>query len=188
MSDRFGRGEFLRRALGWMGRQVVEHVTDSVAGMPPGRVRPPGALPEASFLLTCHRCKACINACPPRAIRPLPTTTGLAAGTPAIDPVQVPCELCPDTPCISACPSGALSPLEQVMAARMGLAELRAESCLNSQERPCDFCVTACPVPGALTMGETLPAVDASVCTGCGICVHVCPTQPKALRLVPIGS
>lgn len=187
MSETFGRGEFLRRAFGWLGQKVVDQVAGAVSGLPEGRVRPPGALPEAAFLLTCHRCGNCISACEPRALRPLAATAGLAAATPAIDPVQVPCELCPETPCITACPSGALTPLESVLHARMGVAELQESTCLIAQERPCDFCVTACPVPGALRL-DGLPQIDAQHCTGCGICVHVCPTMPKALRLVPLHS
>jgi len=45
------------------------------------------------------------------------------------------------------------------------------------QEIPCNPCVDACPV-GAITIGENInhiPHIDFQRCTGCGICLGVCP-------------
>ena len=42
---------------------------------------------------------------------------------------------------------------------------------------PCNPCETACPV-GAIVIGDditTLPVIDPTICTGCGICVAACP-------------
>ncbi|MBC7545650.1 MAG: 4Fe-4S dicluster domain-containing protein [Candidatus Sericytochromatia bacterium] len=186
MSDTFGRSEFLKRGLRWLGRQAAEHLAPVAVGRPPGRMRPPGALPEADFLLTCHRCGRCTDACPPNAIRPLSAAMGLAAGTPALNPVIQPCHLCVDTPCIAACPSGALLPLTQVFDARMGLAKLTEAHCVVSQGRECDYCVASCPVPAAITQTDgQVPVVQADRCTGCGVCVYVCPSDPKAIVIGP---
>jgi ferredoxin-type protein NapG len=184
MAETFGRGEFLKRGLRWLGRQVADQIVPVPETRPAGRLRPPGALPEPDFLLACHRCNKCVEACPPSAIRPLAATAGLAAATPVIDPVVQPCHLCADTPCITACPSGALLPLEDVKAARMGLARITAAQCLTTLGKECDYCVASCPVGGALTQ-ETgqVPVVAADVCTGCGICVYVCPADPKAIAI-----
>jgi Fe-S-cluster-containing hydrogenase component 2 len=45
------------------------------------------------------------------------------------------------------------------------------------QEIPCNPCESACP-QGAITVGENilnLPVLDEDKCTGCGLCVAVCP-------------
>jgi len=47
------------------------------------------------------------------------------------------------------------------------------------QEIPCNPCETACPT-GAIAVGEpitNLPRLDAAKCTGCGLCIPVCPGQ-----------
>jgi Fe-S-cluster-containing hydrogenase component 2 len=47
------------------------------------------------------------------------------------------------------------------------------------QEIPCNPCETACPT-GAIAVGEpitNLPRLDTAKCTGCGLCIPVCPGQ-----------
>jgi Fe-S-cluster-containing hydrogenase component 2 len=47
------------------------------------------------------------------------------------------------------------------------------------QEIPCNPCETACPT-GAIIVGEpitNLPSLDTSKCTGCGLCLAICPGQ-----------
>jgi Fe-S-cluster-containing hydrogenase component 2 len=42
---------------------------------------------------------------------------------------------------------------------------------------PCNPCETACPV-AAIVVGDditTLPVIDPTICTGCGLCVAACP-------------
>ena len=46
-----------------------------------------------------------------------------------------------------------------------------------AQEIPCNPCETVCP-SGAITVGEpitNLPIVDAEKCSGCGMCIAICP-------------
>lgn len=148
-----------------------------------GLLRPPGAIPEARFLVTCERCSHCLEACEPGAIRRLGEEYGEAAGTPVIDPEDVPCTLCEDPPCAAACPSGALEPLVREKA-RMGLAVLERTRCLLAEGQPCDYCAVRCPLGEvAIRLGDAGPVIDPVGCTGCGVCAHICPTH--ALRIRP---
>lgn len=149
--------------------------------------RPPGALRDAeSFLATCERCHDCSGACPHGVIGHFGASAGRLEGTPFLDPNSAPCRWCRDLPCIRACPSGALafSPGETVTP--LGLVELNMETCLTVQGILCDSCAVACP-PNvrAIKMVNRQPALDPDRCTGCGMCVFYCESEPISLKVVP---
>src|ERR1700747_623808 len=102
------RRAFFRDAVG----QVVREITVRTAGRvaPRHHFRPPGAVDEVAFLTSCTRCGDCINVCPVHAILRAPPTTGLAAGTPILEPTLQACVVCADMPCARACATGALVP------------------------------------------------------------------------------
>lgn len=199
MSDhRFGRrGLFSLRGLGAALGGVplprpASPLMSLLAGAPAARsaaparsvpvVRPPGAVDEADFLLRCTRCTACAEACPHDAIVRAPLRLREAAGTPTIEARSAPCRMCPDVPCAVACPTGAL----RVDAPRvMGRAVIGAHDCLAFQSSTCSVCVERCPVPGALRLEHGRPVVDTSLCTGCGVCEHVCPSPQNAVIILP---
>jgi MauM/NapG family ferredoxin protein len=145
-------------------------------------LRPPGAIAESEFLAACTRCDDCASACPHDAIRSAPTRLREAADTPIIDPLRAPCLLCEDLPCITACETGALR-IEAP--ATLGTARIQPLDCLNRLGSPCSVCVERCPVTDALTMQEGLPVVNESICTGCGVCQHVCPAPGAAILMLP---
>ena len=155
----------------------------------PAFLRPPGALPEKEFLETCTKCDACITVCPKWAVRRAGHELGdMNEGTPVILPELNPCWLCKDLPCIAACEPGALQPLEQASMARMGLAEISASQCFSASGSICEVCDERCPVrPKAVrfTRGQ-LPEIDADLCTGCGICAHLCPAD--AITITPCSE
>lgn len=176
----------LTRALAGAVQQAAEAAAERASG---GRrfVRPPGALPEPAFLLTCSRCGQCAQACPKGAIRLLGPGAGAAAGTPHIDALQAPCHLC--LACTQACPTGALERLQDPRQVRMARAEVDPATCWAHQGRICDVCYWQCPFPGeALKVEGGIPAIDPGACTGCGICAHVCPSTPPAIRILPLGA
>ena len=49
---------------------------------------------------------------------------------------------------------------------------------INAQKcRACLSCADACQVPGAITVRNGRPVIDAAYCTDCGACVAACPHQ-----------
>ncbi|NUQ35196.1 MAG: 4Fe-4S dicluster domain-containing protein [Planctomycetaceae bacterium] len=165
--------------------------------------RPPGATHEAEFLDMCSRCRRCVDVCPEHCLFvagdansltrvKLDDVTrtralGVAAGTPVMFPNARACTLCGD--CVDACPSGALLPTPREFV-RIGLAAIKARTCIAFGEEHCTRCHDACPVtPNAVTFPGgyygSSPEVDTDACTGCGQCVPVCPTSPKSIEVFP---
>ncbi|MBM43683.1 MAG: quinol dehydrogenase [Phycisphaerae bacterium] len=150
--------------------------------------RPPGAVAEGQFLSACTRCGDCIEACPPRAIQPAPEAAGEArAGTPMIDALRSPCVMCDDLPCIDACEPGVL---QHGLPLRMATASIDRDACLPWNGQECRLCLDHCPVPGAMELveddGASGPVIEPASCTGCGVCLSVCPAPRNAVRHRPL--
>jgi len=145
-------------------------------------LRPPGALSEPLFSMTCVRCGQCFAACPTGAIVPSRFEGGVRAVlTPRLDLAAGPC-LPGCIVCEEACPSGALEVLdpERRRTWKIGLASVQAERCLRSRGKECCVCKEACPY-NALTYPVSsptaLPVLEPNLCIGCGICEHACPAR-----------
>ncbi len=146
--------------------------------------RPPGALKDRDkFYKACTRCADCIVACPYGVLFQMGPRSG-----PLLDPNLNACRLCKDMPCIEACETGALKKLRKNQNPRIGIAVVTETLCRNHESRrpklpagkkapECKICQKECPVKGAIVFGkDKLPDVQKS-CTGCGLCVHVCPNE-----------
>jgi ferredoxin-type protein NapG len=157
-------------------------------------LRPPGALQEADFLATCHRCGKCVEACPADAIRPLMSADPALNKTPHVDPDLRACVLCDELACMKVCPSGALQWTDR-HAIRMGLAVVDFDLCLRSADEPCTLCVDRCPLgKSAIRLDDNgrvkvlSPDESGHGCTGCGVCQEACPTRPtRAIRVHPLS-
>lgn len=152
-------------------------------------VRPPGALPEAEFLSTCERCRACVDICPEFCI--IPSQPGMAAelGTPYLLPEEAPCTFCGD--CVEACPTGALVRWEED-SEQIGRAVIEPMNCVITTGEACTACVDACPRSGQAIRfpdgpGLQLPVVDEPSCTGCGYCGQACPAPARAITIFPLA-
>lgn len=148
--------------------------------------RPPGAAPEVEFLAACTRCGKCTEVCPPHAIFPASPRSGLAAGTPVIDPALQPCVACDDMPCAAACPTDALIlPERRWEGYAIGRLELVPETCIAFQGVACGACANACPIgERAIALDDGgRPVIKAEGCVGCGVCVRACVTSPSSLKL-----
>ncbi|MDD3060928.1 MAG: 4Fe-4S binding protein, partial [Sulfurimonas sp.] len=49
----------------------------------------------------------------------------------------------------------------------------------------CQFCWIYCPDMSIIARDKKMIGVDMDHCKGCGICVEVCPTNPKSLLMFP---
>ncbi len=154
-----------------------------------GRViRPPGAIREERFLERCSRSGRCVAACPVHAIRPI-EGDGPLKGTPSIDPRSQPCVVCEGLYCMKACPGGALAVVPRARI-EMGVAQVLRSRCLRSFGDECQACVDRCPLGRAAIeipyFGGPVE-VKPSGCVGCGVCEWVCPADPSAILVRPIG-
>lgn len=183
------RGFFLEsfRALGRMVAETMhEAVSETVTKASGGRrhLRPPGAIDETAFLLTCTRCGDCAKACPTNVIKFLPPSAGAAVGTPYIDPLERACDLCGK--CMPVCEPKALLNIADPRLVRIGLAVIDTETCWAHKGSICDLCVQRCPYPDeAIRLVNGKPAVIADACTGCGMCAYVCVSTPAAIKIEP---
>ncbi len=143
-------------------------------------VRPPGAIPEAEFLMTCRRCGTCAWTCPRQAIRWEQDGRWRSWGTPVLYPVENPCDFC--LQCVNACPSGALN--YDGSTGKIGVAVLNRDLCLAWQGVICGLCRTACGKQGGIALVEgQKPVVQPGKCTGCGRCASRCVTLPNAIAI-----
>ena len=163
-------------------------------------IRPPFAIGELDFLLTCARCNECIDACPHDVIFGLPISRGAeVAGTPALNLLNRGCHLCENWPCVNVCETGALSfpaqPESQeqkerqeqqdqaLVAPRISVAVIETDQCLPYLGPECSACKDSCPLDGALIFEGVRPAINSEVCVGCGLCREVCIANPKAIGI-----
>ncbi len=179
----YSRRGFLSEAIKLIAREAGGLLADKVA--PRRNFRPPGALPEPAFLAACTRCGYCVDACPAEAVALLPSSAGLAAGTPAIEPTSQPCIACEGMFCATVCPSGALVPPVGGWATeRIGRLALDESRCIAFQGVECGVCARICPVGAtALDLDDAGRPVIREACVGCGVCVRACVTSPSSLAL-----
>lgn len=183
------RREFFHVTVGRLAAEVARRTERRVSRQP--LFRPPGAIDEVAFLAACTRCSECVNVCPAHAIVPAAPHTGLAAGTPRLEPTLQACTVCDEIPCAAACPTGALIPPERGWEGyAIGRLELVPETCIAFTDETCDACVRICPVGARAIVSDEAgrPVIRAEGCVGCGVCLRACPTSPRSLILHRLES
>jgi len=159
-------------------------------------ILPPGARPPLDFGAVCHRCYACVAACPSGVLRvELKTDRPLVEWfQPEMNPDYGGCEKsC--TNCSQICPTAAIQKItiEEKDRTQIGIAKVKRKACLgwNDLER-CMLCKKFCPYGAIETRMSRekipCPVVNASLCRGCGYCQNVCPATSKAIIVTGVSE
>jgi MauM/NapG family ferredoxin protein len=154
-------------------------------------LRPPGAMEPGEFESVCSRCGQCVEACPAEAIHLDPNGL-IADGFPYIVPADQPCVVCEDLACMKSCPTGALQLVDR-LAIDLGTAKVDHDLCLRDRGENCTLCLDVCPVMDEEPARCALVAspltgkiiVHKNICIGCGLCENRCPTEPRAITILP---
>jgi ferredoxin-type protein NapF len=158
-------------------------------------IRPPGALPEESFVTACVRCGECMRVCPENALQPAFGEGGLEAlETPILVPQVGPCAQ-PCTLCGSVCPTRAIEPftVEEKTHLYLGTAMVDRSLCIAwANDKQCLVCQEACSYT-AISQKEIeglgRPVIDERICVGCGLCESACPVVPqRAITVYATGD
>ncbi len=143
------------------------------AAAKPPVVRPPGGQNEDEFFTKCIKCSRCITACTENVIVPAQLRDGLFnLRTPVMDFRNGYCDFCKK--CIDVCPTGALVSFAEETV-QIGVAKL-TDTCIALRTGGCTKCYEECTYEAITMSGET-PVINPEACTGCGICVMVCPAH-----------
>ena len=139
-------------------------------GIGPTRIdhRMPWAV--AAFFDLCRRCDDCIPSCEESVV-----VRG-DGGFPTVDFSRGGCSFC--GACAHACGHGAL---DRRASPAWRLTVAIGDGCLSAQGITCRACGDVCETrairfrlqPG----GRAIPGVDTALCSGCGSCIAICPTQ-----------
>lgn len=146
-------------------------------------VRPPGGQDEKALLQRCIRCDRCRSVCPQSCIGVATIEDGIAVmRTPEMDFHHGYCTFC--ARCIDVCPTCALSHDAFADQVPLGCAQVQKNRCVAWRNPgSCAVCADVCPTE-AIHISNGVPVVDASACTGCGLCVLRCP----ALSLLSLSD
>ncbi len=150
-------------------------------------IRPPGSLPEESFVAACTGCGECLKVCPNNALQSTLLEAGLAGlYTPRLVPRIGYCEeFC--NFCGKVCPTEAIRylPFEEKRLLQMGIAHVDKTRCIAwDTEKICLVCNEQCSYQAIIGDEKKRPIVKEEKCTGCGICENKCPVDGEAAIIV----
>lgn len=76
-------------------------------------------------------------------------------------------------------------PYSQSNSFTASVADWRIEKPLFNKDYciDCQFCWVYCPDMSIISRDKKMVGIDFDHCKGCGICVQVCPTNPKSLLM-----
>lgn len=153
---------------------------------------PPGSISAANMARRCTGCQLCVSECPNHVLRP--STDLMHLMKPVMSYERGYCR--PEcTRCSDVCPAGAIKPLDDIekSSIQIGHAVWIKQNCVPLTDGvECGNCARHCPT-GAIEMvpsdpdddeSPMVPAVNETVCIGCGACEYVCPARPFSAIIV----
>ncbi|MFK5882111.1 MAG: ferredoxin-type protein NapF [Sulfurospirillum sp.] len=131
-------------------------------------IRPPYFSDVESFLENCIECNGvCENFCQEKII------VIKEDKTPVLDFSKGGCTYCDE--CAKACEFGVLDiKNKRSIKAKITINVLE---CLSWDKTMCFSCKDVCMEDAIVYLGLFRPEIDMDICTNCGFCVNVCPTQ-----------
>lgn len=123
---------------------------------------------------------SCVQACGESIIRRYPAGH-VDAHRPYLDFSQAGCTFYAG--CHGVCPSATpiSHPTEPI-----GMVQIDTAACLAHQSVICMACVGSCPTHTIRMNRQHQPGIDPARCTGCGLCVPVCPGH--AIHVIPLQA
>lgn len=192
-----GRRAFLSAGAMVLGAATLEAQSKKVDGglaAIEGKKKPERTVPLTpfgsqsvkDFYKKCTACQLCVSVCPNQVLRPSTDLEHLMQ--PEMSYEKGYCrQECTD--CSQICPTGAILPISPAEKTQIhiGKASVNRSLCVVEADGvSCGNCARHCPV-GAIMMvplnpddpdGLKIPAVDESLCIGCGACEYLCPSRP----------
>ena len=170
----------------------LAELEDKVAPSRQTPLTPPGSRSFSNMALLCTGCQLCVSECPNDVLRP--STDLMHLMQPVMSYERGYCR--PEcTRCSDVCPAGAIKPLDGIekSSIQIGHAVWIKQNCVPLVDGvECGNCARHCPT-GAIEMvpsdpdddeSPMVPAVNESVCIGCGACEYVCPSRPFSAIIV----
>lgn len=141
-------------------------------------IRPPWSGDESRFIDLCNGCGDCIEPCPTKIIK-----KG-RGDYPVINFSAGECLFCNE--CVDACKTGALS-ISKDQQPWSVTADINTETCLAYKGIECRSCYDPCE-SGSVKItphlgGVSIPTINADLCTGCGACFVICPSQSISMNI-----
>jgi ferredoxin-type protein NapF len=135
-------------------------------------IRPPWSHAENTFIDTCTGCGDCITQCPTKII-----SKG-RGNYPVINFKAGECVFCGD--CVDACKVDALVNIKGQQPWTV-TAAINTENCLAFKGVECRGCYDPCEAESIKITprlgGVSTPTLDSTLCTGCGACFAICPSN-----------
>jgi formate hydrogenlyase subunit 6/NADH:ubiquinone oxidoreductase subunit I len=149
-------------------------------------ILPPGARDSHNMQRNCVACQLCVSACPNHTL--VPSSRLSTVMQPEMSYERGYCR--PEcVECGSVCPTGAIEKITPADKAAISIGNavwVEANCVVNRDEVPCTECQRHCPTGAVVLVAREpenpdslkIPAIDTSLCIGCGACEHLCPARP----------
>jgi len=143
-------------------------------------IRPPYFKDESDFIKSCVTCedKSCITVCEEDII------ILLEDGTPSLNFANSGCTYCDE--CAIACKENILDiKYKKNINLKFSIDILK---CMSWNQTMCFSCKDPCFDDAIKFLGMFRPEIDNNLCTACGFCVKVCPTDAISMQVIEINN